>query len=481
MTGPHPGPSSASSTGSPSRSSSRSSSEPLHVAVVGSGPAGFYAADALLASEAPQVRVDMIERLPTPWGLVRSGVAPDHPKIKSVADTFEQIAAHPAFRWYGHVALGTDVTREELKEVYDAVVYAIGAQTDRHLGVPGEQLAGCVAATDVVGWYNGHPHFHDVEVGLHGERAVVVGNGNVALDVARMLCTDVAELNRTDIADHALAVLSASAVREVLVVGRRGPAQATFTTLELRELGALGGVDVSVQPAGVLDIPEDGLAPAVRRNLAALRVLAATPPTGTPGARRLVFRFWRSPIALEASDAGSVARVVLAVNEPEVAPDGRIVARDTGQREVVDAGLVVRAVGYLGVPVAGLPFDAAAGHIPHEQGRVEGGDREYVVGWIKRGPTGVIGTNKKDARESVARLLADLGAAGPRDPRPDRPVRLEAWLRERQPALVTDEGWHAIDEVERAAGVVQGRPRVKLVHTDDLLAAARRADGSWGS
>ena len=456
------------------------SSRPLHVAVVGSGPAGFYAADALLASEAPPVCVDMIERLPTPWGLVRSGVAPDHPKIKSVADTFEQIAAHPAFRWYGHVELGTDVTRKQLKEAYDAVVYAIGAQTDRRLGVPGEHLPGCVAATDVVGWYNGHPHFDQVEVGLHGERAVVVGNGNVALDVARMLCTDVAELNRTDIADHALDVLSVSAVREVLVLGRRGPAQATFTTLELRELGALDGVNVEVEPAGVLDVPDDGLTPVVRRNLAALRVLAATPPPGGRDARRLVFRFWRSPLAIEGSSTGSVARVVLAVNEPDGTPDGRVVARDTGDREVVDAGLVVRAVGYLGVPVAGLPFDAAAGHIPHEEGRVVGGDREYVVGWIKRGPTGVIGTNKKDARESVARLLADLGAAGPRDPRPDRPARLEAWLRECQPALVTDVGWHAIDEVERAAGRAQGRPRVKLVRTEDLLSAARRADVSWG-
>jgi len=453
---------------------------PLHVAVVGSGPAGFYAADALLAAGEPQVRVDMLERLPTPWGLVRSGVAPDHPKIKSVADTFEQIAAHPAFRWYGNVELGTDVTREQLTASYDAVVYAIGAQTDRHLGVPGEHLPGCVAATDVVGWYNGHPHYHQVEVGLQGERVVVVGNGNVALDVARMLCTDVAELNRTDIADHALEVLAASAVREVLVLGRRGPAQATFTTLELRELGALDGLDIVVEPEGVLDVPDEGLAPVVRRNLAALRLLAAKPPAGTDGVRRLVFRFWRSPVALEASPTGTVGRVVLAVNEPEVTPDGRVVARDSGGREVVDAGLVVRAVGYLGVPVAGLPFDATSGHIPHQQGRVEGHDREYVVGWIKRGPTGVIGTNKKDARESVARLLADLGPGGPRDTRPDRPARLEAMLRERQPALVTDGGWRAIDEVERAAGQAQDRPRVKLVRTEDLLAAARRKDVGWG-
>ena len=453
---------------------------PLHVAVVGSGPAGFYAADALLSARTelpdgpPAARVDMLERLPTPWGLVRSGVAPDHPKIKSVADTFVQIAASDRFRWYGNIDLGTDVSREQLLAAYDAVVYAIGTQADRQLGVPGEHLLGSVAATDVVGWYNGHPHFTDVEVGLSGDRAVVVGNGNVALDVARMLCTDIAELNRTDIADHALEVLSGSTLREVLVVGRRGPAQATFTTLELRELGDLDGVDVVVEPPGVLDIPDDGLAPVVRRNLAALRKLAAAPRSTGPGTRRMVFRFWRSPVELLGT--GTVERVVLAVNEPATAPDGRVVARDTGAREEVEAQLVVRAVGYLAVPVTGLPFDPAAGHVPHQAGRVQGGDREYVVGWIKRGPTGVIGTNKKDARESVATLLADLGPAGPRDTDPDRPARLEAWLLERQPDLVTDVGWQAIDAVERAAGEARGRPRVKLVRTADLLSAARAVD-----
>ena len=445
--------------------------EPLHVAVVGSGPSGFYAADALLSAGEGQARVDVLERLPTPWGLVRSGVAPDHPKIKSVADTFEQIAAKDGFRWFGNVDLGTDVTREELLAAYDAVIYAVGTQTDRQLRVPGEELAGSVAATDVVGWYNGHPHYPDVEVGLHGERAVVVGNGNVALDVARMLCTDVRDLDRTDIADHALEVLAGSAVREVLVLGRRGPAQATFTTLELRELGDLRGVDVAVEPEGVLDIPDEGLTPVVRRNLAALRKLADRPASTEPDARRMVFRFWRSPVELTGD--GRVARVELAVNEPAES-DGRVVARDTGAREEVHATLAVRAVGYRGVPVEGLPFDADAGHIPHEQGRVVGGDREYVVGWIKRGPTGVIGTNKKDARETVARLISDLGPQGPLDTAPDRPARLEAWLRARQPDLVTDLGWQAIDVVERTAGEPQGRPRVKLVRTADLLAAARR-------
>lgn len=416
--------------------------------------------------------MDVLERLLTPWGLVRSGVAPDHPKIKSVAEKFEQTAAHARFRWFGNVDLGVDVTREELLEHYDAVVYAVGAQTDRQLGVPGEGLVGSVAATDVVGWYNGHPSYADLSLLLHGPRAVVVGNGNVALDVARILCTDIASLNRTDIADHALEVLAGSAVREVLVLGRRGPAQAMFTTIELRELGDLTGVSVAVEPDGVLDIADDGLAPAVRRNLKALRDLAARP--STPDARRLVFRFLRSPMELRGS--GHIQEVVLACNELVADDEGRLKARDTGNREVVETTLVVRAVGYRGVPVDGLPFDDVAGHVPHEQGRVMGHEREYVVGWIKRGPLGVIGTNKKDARESVARLLSDLAGESPRDTASDRPERLEQWLRAKQPHLVSATGWQAIDEVERQAGQAQGRPRVKLVRTQALLDAVRDRD-----
>lgn len=444
----------------------------LHVVVVGSGPSGFYAAAALLAAEDPLIHVDVLERLPTPWGLVRSGVAPDHPKIKSVAATFEQIAAHERFRWFGNIDLGGDVSRDELLAAYDAVVYALGAQSDRHLEVPGEALTGSVAATDVVGWYNGHPHYPDLELSLQHERAVVVGNGNVALDIARMLCSPVAELDRTDIADHALEVLAGSSVREVLVVGRRGPAQATWTTLELRELGDLADVDVVVEPSGVLDIDDDGLRPVVRRNLKALRALVGRPQRS--GARRLVFRFLRSPAALHGN--GRVERVDLACNDLVTDTEGRVLAHDSGAREVVDTGLVVRAVGYVGVPVDGLPFDPVAGHIPHEQGRVEGHDREYVVGWIKRGPTGVIGTNKKDARETVTRLIADLARvadAGAQHPLADRAARLEAWLRTKRPDLVPAPGWQAIDAVERRAGAEQGRPRVKLVRTADLLAAAR--------
>ncbi len=453
-------------------------SAPLHVVVVGSGPAGFYAAQALLAATEPAVRVDMIERLATPWGLVRSGVAPDHPKIKSVADTFVEIAGHERFRWYGNLDLGADVTRDELLSAYDAVVYAVGSQTDRRLGVPGEDLPGSIAATDLVGWYNGHPHFQDVVPALHHSRAVVVGNGNVALDVARILCSELDDLRRTDIADHALDALAGSAVREVVVLGRRGPVQATWTTLELRELGHLIDADVVVEPAGALDVSDVGLPPLVRRNLAALRTLVDRPARS--GVRRLVFRFLRSPVALHGADR--VERVEIGCNELVADDTGRLRARDTGGREELDAGLVVRSVGYLGVPVDDLPFDAAAGHISHDQGLVVGHDREYVVGWIKRGPTGVIGTNKKDARETVERLLVDLAPAGPRDLAADRPEWLEAWLLAHQPELVTDAGWRAIDSVERRVGAAQGRPRVKLVRTEDLLDAARQhASGTSGS
>src|ERR1019366_1783514 len=465
----------------------------IRIAVIGSGPAGFYAAGHLLkASESCEV--DMLERLPTPWGLVRSGVAPDHPKIKSVTRVYEKTAAHPRFRYFGNITFGQHVSREELLEHYHAIVYATGSPSDRPLGIPGEELPGSHAATEFVGWYNGHPDHTDLEVDLlSAERAVVVGNGNVAIDVARMLVLAPSELAPTDTADHALAVLAASHVSEVIVLGRRGPAQAAFTNPELLELGELADADVIVDP----DELERGLAVAdagaendvtSRRNVEILREYAARPPVGHP--KRILLRFLLSPAALLAGDDGRLASVELTRNEVVPTPDRGLRAPATKARETIEAGLGFRAIGYRGLPLPGVPFDERAGVIPNRGGRVTdvaGGSPlpgEYVVGWIKRGPSGVIGTNKKDAQETVDAMLADLSAAGGESngsaaaagarhvPGEPDAAAVEALLRSRQPELVTYAGWEAIDRHERALGEPAGRPRVKLTRIEELLRVA---------
>jgi ferredoxin--NADP+ reductase len=446
-----------------------------HVAIVGSGPSGYFAAASLLkvadAAEDIDVRVDMLEMLPTPWGLVRSGVAPDHPKIKSISRTFESTALDPRFRFFGNIAVGVHVQAAELAERYDAVIYAVGAQSDRALNIPGEELTGSVAAVDFVGWYNAHPHFEDMSPDLSTGRAVVVGNGNVALDVARILVTDPDALGATDIADHALQSLHGSGVDEVVIVGRRGPLQATFTTLELRELGdleGLAGVDVIVDPADFADISDDELeaaAKGVRLNIKVLRGYTERQPT--PGNRRIVFRFRTSPIEIKGEKR--VESIVLGRNELVSDDNGRIVAKDTGTLEELPAQLVVRAVGYRGVPTPGLPFDDKTGTIPHTGGRVDGSRNSYVVGWIKRGPSGVIGSNKKDSQDTVDTLIDDLRSAELPDVSAGRPEELVQWLLSRQPRLVTDDHWKLIDEHERSTGQPHGRPRVKLISVADLL------------
>ena len=450
---------------------------PYHVAIVGSGPSGYFAAASLLkfadSADDADVRVDMLEMLPTPWGLVRSGVAPDHPKIKSISAQFEKTALDPRFRFFGNIVVGDHVQAAELAERYDAVIYAVGAQSDRSLGIPGEDLAGSVAAVDFVGWYNAHPHFEEMAPDISSGRAVVVGNGNVALDVARILVTDPDVLATTDIADHALKVLHDRGVEEVLVLGRRGPLQAPFTTLELRELGALeglGDVDVIVDPADFADITDEDIEAAgktVRNNIKVLRGYAEREPRGAK--RRIVFRFCTSPIELKGE--GRVESIVLGRNAL-VDDNGRIVAKDTGEREEVPAQLVVRAVGYRGVPTPGLPFDEKSGTIPHTGGRVDGRRNEYVVGWIKRGPTGVIGSNKSDSQETVDTLIEDLSGAELADVGENHSEVLVEWLLQRQPKLVTDDHWKLIDEHERAAGGPGGRPRVKLTSVAELLRIA---------
>lgn len=442
---------------------------PLIVAVVGSGPAGFYTAGALLDRTDLNVWVDMYERLATPWGLVRAGVAPDHPKIKSVSSVYAKIAAHERFRFFGNVEIGVDVDRTELIERYDAVVYTVGAQTDRKLGIPGEGLPGSVAAVDFVGWYNGHPDFTELRFDLSCKRAVVIGAGNVALDVARILCSPCEQLAKTDIADHALDALCKSAIEEVVVVGRRGPAQAAFTTPELKELSEFTQSGVVVDPGEVAELAgEDALPRVVKRNLAVLRGYAAD---GTPlGKRHITLRFLRSPV--EIRGAGRVEEIVLGRNILRVGEDGWVSAQDTGERESLETGLVLRAVGYRGVPIAGLPYDDHKGIIPNSNGRVRDGEREYVAGWIKRGPTGIIGTNKKCAVETVTQLLADLDSGALRRHSHMDTDGIESWLATRQPHLVTEQGWQLIDAVERAAGGQSGRPRVKLRGRKELLDVA---------
>lgn len=450
------------------------------IAVIGAGPAGFYTAGHLLkdgvGGHSIDLEVDMFERLPTPWGLVRSGVAPDHPKIKSVTRVYEKTAAHPRFRFFGNVELGRDVTREELAGHYHAIVYATGSPADRPLGIPGEELAGSHPATDFVGWYNGHPDYREHDFDLSASRAVVIGNGNVALDVARMLTLTHDELAVTDIADHALEVLDASNVREIVVVGRRGPAQAAFTNPELLELGELADADVIVDPQeleralGVVDPNAD---PTSNRNVSVLRHYAGRAPEGKR--KRVILRFLLSPIEF-IGDGGGVRSVVLARNALHAGEDGRLRAEPTGETESIEAGLVMRAIGYRGVALPGVPFDERSATIPNEGGRVTGAQGvrvgEYAVGWIKRGPSGVIGTNKKDAQQTVDALLEDLAAGRRLHPADPDAETIERMLAERVPALVTYEGWCEIDRHEQARGEPHGRPRVKLTRIEELLRVA---------
>jgi len=443
---------------------------------VGSGPAGFYAAGALLASTEPKIEVDVLDRLPTPWGLVRLGVAPDHPKIKSVSRAFERIAAQPGFRFFGNVDVGGVVTHDDLALLYDAVVYAFGAQTDRRMGIPGEDLPGSWPATAFVAWYNGHPDFQDLAFDLSGERAVVVGNGNVAVDVARMLALTAEEIEPTDTTDEAIAAILGSGIREILVLGRRGPAQAAFTTPELIELTEMAGADLVVDPADLELDPASAAAleedtAIARRNLDVLREAAATPPSGKQKIVRL--RFCVSPVAIVGD--GRIEAVQIVRNELHADAHGRIRAVPTEEREVIPCGIVLRSVGYRGTAMPGVPFDEDSGTMPNEGGRVLDEDGTplrgvYCTGWIKRGPSGVIGTNKKDATETVGLLLADA-AAGLLPPR-ESGGDITELLAERAVSCVTYEGWESIDAVETARGEPQGRPRVKLCSWDELLAAA---------
>jgi len=444
---------------------------PLRVAIVGSGPSGFYAAGQLLGHKELTAEVDLFERLPTPWGLVRGGVAPDHPKIKSVSRVYEKTARKPGFRFFGNVEVGRDVGHEELAGWYDAVLYAVGTSADRKAGIPGEELPGSHSATEFVGWYNGHPDFCDHEFDLSGERAIVVGNGNVAVDVARMLTLTHDELIATDTADHAIEAFDRSRIREIVILGRRGPQQAAFTNPELLELGELSDADVVVDPADLqieAEFHDDGLEGTAKRTMEILHEYAHRAPSGKR--RRVVLRFLTSPVEIVGDGKVEAVRVVR--NELYRDERGVLRARPTDTVETLEAGIVFRAIGYTGVPLPGLPFDERRGIIPNERGRVTGDERTYVAGWIKRGPSGVIGTNKKDATETVDALLADLEQGRIANDATADPEAVAAELARRRPELVDYAGWQAIDEAERAAGEPHGRPRVKLTRIADLLDAA---------
>jgi ferredoxin/flavodoxin---NADP+ reductase len=453
-----------------------SSDQALRVAVVGAGPAGFYAAGHLLAAERP-TRVDLFDRLPTPFGLVRAGVAPDHPKIKSVVRVYEKTAAKEGFRFFGGVELGRDFHRGDLLERYHAIIYAIGAATDRRLGIPGEDLPGSEAATTFVGWYNGHPDHPDREFDLNCERVVVVGNGNVALDCARMLALSAEELRKTDTADHAIDLLASDAVKEIVILGRRGPAQAAFTNPELLELGELEQADVIVDPADMeLDkasqawLDSDEANKTARENVRILHEYAAREPAGKP--KRIVLRFLTSPVELQGN--ARVERIVVERNRLEAREDGSLAARPTGERDTVACGLVLRSIGYKGIAIPEVPFDERRGTIPNVAGRVVDGEHhltgEYVTGWIRRGPSGVIGTNKKDGQEAATSLLEDAEGGLLNEPANDGDIA--DLLAERGVEPVSWEGWERIDahEQELGAGL---RPRVKLTRYELLHGAAR--------
>jgi ferredoxin/flavodoxin---NADP+ reductase len=451
------------------------------VAVVGAGPAGFYACEDLLKAG---FEVDLYDVLPTPFGLVRAGVAPDHPKIKSVTRRYEKTAAQPGFRFFGGVELGTDVERSELLERYYAVIYAVGTRSDNRLGIAGEDRPGSHAATEFVAWYNGHPDFADREFDLSAKRAVVIGNGNVAIDVARMLVLDPDELSVTDTADHALGALAAAQVEHVVILGRRGPVQAAFTNPELLELGELKRADVFVDPAEVeLDghsarwLDEQGDRTA-RRNVEVLTEYAQRKPTGR--SHRIELRFLRSPFEITGDDDdGRVSGIHVVRNRIEPDGAGNLRAVATAHEEVIECGLVLRSIGYRGTPLPGVPFDERRGLIRNDSGRVTDDEGqalpgEYVVGWVKRGPSGVIGTNKKCATDTVAKLIEDEGVGRLNGPVHTDPEAIAALLRARVPGLVTWAGWQAIDRHETTLGEPQSRPRIKLVRVPEMIAVAER-------
>ncbi len=438
------------------------------VAVIGSGPAGIYAVEAL--TRQGEIAVDVLDRLPCPFGLVRYGVAPDHPKIRSISAALGAVLEHQGVRFIGNVDVGSDVTLAELHEHYDAILIASGAAVDRPLGIPGEDLPGSVSATEFVAWYNGHPDAPVDAFTLAARSVAVIGMGNVAVDVVRLLAKTAVELRSTDLPDHVLRVLERSQASDIYMIGRRGPAQAKFTTKELRELGELTNADVLVAESELaLDPASEQLLatkPAVRRNVEVLREWASRPPSGRP--RRVHLRFWQRPVEVLGDEHVTGVRL----EETRLDEQGNAVG--TGRTSTINAQMVLRSVGYRGRAISGVPFDERNGVVPNSAGRVLRDGKPvtglYVAGWIKRGPTGVIGTNKHDARETVASMLADAPALPPAPIRdPEAIMRL---LSERGVSPVSWEGWRAIELAEGQLGEQRGSARARIAERDALLRAA---------
>lgn len=445
---------------------------PLRVAIVGSGPAGMYAAGHLLESPGGtfvgkglqkiikrSVEVDVIERLPTPWGLIRSGVAPDHPDKKRMAAVYEGIARREGFRFIGNIELGRDVSTAELSQWYDAVIYAFGANGERQLGVVGENLQGSSSARKFVGWYNGHPDFAGLDFDLNTERAVLVGNGNVAMDVARILFSEPSKLHATDIASNALEALANSQIKEVVILGRRGPEHAAFNFPELAELGELKDTAIVVEGADLSCITPQGNHEAHIK----LEALASLCRTKTQGSRRIVFRFNAAPVAVDG--AGKVERIRIADKQ------------NPKQEQVIDTGLLLAAIGYCGQAIDGLPFDNERGLVPSCNARIMDNDRPvkgaYATGWIRRGPKGIIGTNKKCARDCVMALMEDANAGRLPSAGTLSSAEVLAVIQSRVGSVVQYDGWRQIDKKERQAGKLQERPRVKMTTVDSMLKCAQ--------
>jgi ferredoxin--NADP+ reductase len=446
-----------------------SAGRPLRVAIVGSGPSGFYAADALIKTDLA-LQINMFERLPVPYGLVRYGVAPDHAKIRNVIKAYDRTASNEQFRFWGNVAIGRDLTVEQLREHHDAVIFAFGSQTDRSLGIDGEDLKHSYTATEFCAWYNGHPDYADRQFALDQEVAVVVGQGNVAMDVARILLMPVDELRQTDMATYAVEALARSRVKTVHVIGRRGPAQAAFTPKEIAELGHIEGCDfllddnsvLDLNPASAIELERSDRA-AAKRNYATLKDLVESGRAGAD--KQLRMHFFKSPLRLNGNEAGVVESMELELNRLEGDP-GAQRAVGTGQTQTLPVGLFFRSVGYRGVPIPGIPFDERRGVIPNDRGCVELG--LYAVGWIKRGPSGLIGTNKKDSDETVQSLLADLIDLKPAQIPEDESI--EQLLAARSIRVVSYADWKRLDAAEIARGKEAGKPRDNFSSIEQMLA-----------